>query len=91
MYTASIPAIIFWLGFFVFDDGLFVRVRTAPYPRLRRRSLAAGCLALDALDQTIGDPAVEPAQDAVPMALDGARSVDDRLSRPCVAQKCHRL
>jgi hypothetical protein len=33
---------------------------------------------VDTLDQSIGDPAVEPSQDAVPVALDGASGVNDR-------------
>src|SRR6201996_8566248 len=33
---------------------------------------------VDALDETVGDPAVEPAQDAVPVALDGVGGLDDR-------------
>jgi hypothetical protein len=35
--------------------------------------------AVDALDQAVGDPAVEPAQDAVPMTLDGVGGIDDRF------------
>jgi hypothetical protein len=35
--------------------------------------------AVDAFDQAVGDLAVEPAQDAVPMTLDGVRGIDDRL------------
>jgi hypothetical protein len=34
--------------------------------------------AVDAFDQAIGDLAVEPAQDALPMTLDGTGSIDDR-------------
>src|SRR5271157_1312870 len=49
------------------------------------RAVAAGLRlgglhqAVDALDQAVGDLAVEPAQDAVPVALDGVRRVDDRF------------
>ena len=35
--------------------------------------------AVDALDQAVGDLAVEPAQDAVPMTLDGAGGIDNRF------------
>src|SRR5271154_3804201 len=35
--------------------------------------------AVDALDQTVGDLAVEPAQDAVPVALDGVGRINDRF------------
>src|SRR3954462_5460704 len=35
--------------------------------------------AVDALDQAVSDLAVEPAQDPVPMTLDGVRGIDDRL------------
>ena len=34
--------------------------------------------AVDALNQAIGDPAVEPAQDAIPVAFDGTCGIDDR-------------
>ena len=49
------------------------------------RAVAAGLglgglhQAVDALDQAVGDLAVEPAQDAVPVALDGVRGIDDRF------------
>ena len=33
--------------------------------------------AVDPLDEAIGYPAVEPARDAVPVALDSARGIDD--------------
>ena len=35
--------------------------------------------AVDALDQPVGDLAVEPTQDAVPVALDGACGLDHRF------------
>src|SRR5208283_5837668 len=49
------------------------------------RAVAAGLRlgglhqAVDALDQAVGDLAVEPAQDAVPVTLDGMCGIDDRL------------
>ena len=49
------------------------------------RAVAAGLglcglhQAVDALDQAVGDLAVEPAEDAVPVALDGVGCVDDRF------------
>ena len=33
---------------------------------------------IDPLDEAIGDPAMEPAQDAVAVTFDGARGIDDR-------------
>jgi hypothetical protein len=49
-------------------------------------STISSCLGLgglyqsvDALARSIGDLAVEPAQDAIPVTFDGARSIDDRI------------
>ena len=67
------------------DDGLEVSGRAVA------ACLCLGGLhqAVDALDQAIGDSAVEPPQDAMPMMFDGAAASIIGASRQWVAQKYH--
>src|SRR3954447_731327 len=57
------------------DHGLKVSFRTVA----ARLGLGGLHQAVDAFDQAVGDLAVEPAQDAVPMTLDGVRGIDARF------------
>ena len=57
------------------DHGLEVSCRAIA----ARLGLGGLHQAVDAFDQAVGDVAVEPAQDAVPMTLDGVRGIDDRF------------